>query len=215
MADQRFSSTGMTREGGSALGGEATLVVGAAAAVLSILGLAGLLPSILAEVAVILVGAAFLAGTGGASGRAGGLLTQDEREQLRALPIGGAVTTEFVGGLAAAVLGLLALLGVASATLVAVSVIMLGAVAILSSRTRERMAALAIEASAASAHVKALAREASAGSMGAGLLVGMGAITLGILALVTFPATSLVLVATLALGVAVLLGTGARGARAS
>lgn len=198
------------------IGNEAAATVGAAGAVLAIVGLAGVLPQLLAQIGVILVGASFVAAQGSASGRFAGTLTREEQAQLRTLPVGGGVTGEFVGGMTAAVLGLLSLLGVAQPTLLAIAVILLGAVEIGSGRSVGRLTAMMIEASGADARVKAVAREAAGASLGAVLFIGMGAVALGILALVIAPTSlSLVLAATLALGLGTLLAASTRAEHAT
>lgn len=215
MADERTPiTTNMQRRAVPDVGTEAAAAIGAAAAVLGILGLAGVLPMILAEVAVILVGASYVGAQGTGAARYEPALSESERLQLRTLPLTGAVGGEFVGGVAAALLGLLALLGVASGPVLAIAVILLGAVAIMNGRSHERVTAFMIETSDASPRVKAIAREASSTSMGALLLVGMGAVALGILALVITSSTvPLVLVASLALGFGILLESANRFAR--
>lgn len=214
MADEQVPISSMRRDTVTGIGTEAVAAVGAAAAVLGILGLAGVLPAVLAEVAVVLVGASFIAAHGNAAGRYEPALTPAERQELHTLPLAGGVTTEFVGGLAGAVMGLLALLGVASTPLLAIAVIVLGAVAIMSGRSHDRMSALVIETADVSPRVKTIAREASSASLGALMLIGMGAAALGILALViTTNALSLVLVASLGLGFGILLEAATRSAR--
>ncbi|HKI56677.1 MAG TPA: hypothetical protein VKB31_05945 [Trueperaceae bacterium] len=199
------------------VGGEAAAAtVGSAGAVVAIIGLAGVLPHLLAQIGVIVVGAALIAAQGTAVSRYGAGLSADERRQLGALPVSGGVTTEFVGGLTAALLGLLALLGVAGPSLLAIGVIILGAVEIASGRSIGRISQIMIEASDASPRVKTLARESAGGSLGAVLFIGMGGVALGILALVVTSASlPLVLVATLALGLGALLDAAARAEHAS
>ncbi|MEJ2668513.1 MAG: hypothetical protein P8Z81_15690 [Deinococcales bacterium] len=214
MAEEQAPIASMRRDVVVGIRTEAAIAVGAAAAVLGILGLAGVLPAVLAEVAVVLVGASFIAAQGNAAGRYEPALSTAERQQLRALPLAGDVTSEFVGGLAGALMGLLALLGVASTSLLAIAIIVLGAVAIMSGRSHDRVAAMLIETTDASPRVKAIAREAAGASTGALLLIGMGAVALGILALViTTNGLSLVLVASLGLGFGVLLEAASRSAR--
>lgn len=210
MADEHTMGTIPRETAMPGIGQEAVATVGAAGAVLAIVGLAGVLPQLLAEVGVILVGASFVASQGSAA-RYLAALTGEERAQLRALPSGGAVTGEFVGGLSAALLGLLSLLGVAQPTLLAVAVILLGAVEIASGRSMGRVHGMMIEMANASPRVKAVARESAGASLGSVTFVGMGGVALGILALVIGSASlALVLVAVLALGLGTLFATATR-----
>ncbi|MEJ2292562.1 MAG: hypothetical protein P8Y05_12725 [Deinococcales bacterium] len=211
MADEQAMTRSIQRSATPRIGNEAVATVGAAGSVVAIVGLAGVLPQLLAEIAVILVGAAYVAAQGSAVARFQLSLSEEERRQLHRLPVGGAVTGEFVGGMAAALLGLLALLNVAQMPLLAIAVILLGAVQIASGRSLNRISALMIETSDADPRVKAVAREAAGASLGAVLLIGMGAVTLGILALVLHVATlSLVLAAGIALGLGTLFEAASR-----
>lgn len=56
---------------------------------------------VLAEVAVILVGASYVAAHGPGAARSEPALSETERQQLRVLPAGGSVGGEFIGGLRA------------------------------------------------------------------------------------------------------------------
>lgn len=211
MADEQTMTPVTRSTPAPGIGSEAVATVGSAAAVLAIVGLAGVLPQLLAQIGVIVVGASFVAAQGSAAARYGAALSREERAQLHALPIDGAVTTEFIGGVTAALLGLLSLLGVASVGLLAVAVIVLGAVAIMSSRSIGRVTRMLIEAADVNPRVKVLALESAGASTGAVLFIGMGAVALGILAIVLSTSTlQLVLVATLALGLGVLLATASR-----
>lgn len=216
MADEQTMRTLPRSTPTPGIGNEAVATVGAAGAVLAIVGLAGVLPQLLAQIGVILVGASFVAAQGSAAGRYAGSLSREERDQLRTLPIGGAVTSEFVGGMTAAVLGLLSLLGVAQTPLLAIAVILLGAVEIASGRNLGRMNALAIEASDVEERVKLVARESASASLGAVLFIGMGGLALGILGIVITQASlPLVLAAILALGLGTLLASATRAEHAT
>lgn len=211
MADEHAMTTSLHRAAVPGIGAEVSATIGAAGAILAIVGLAGILPQLLADVGVILVGAAHVTGQGSAAGRYELALTSQERQQLRGLPLGGSVTGEFVGGMAAALLGLLSLLGIAQTPLLAIAVILLGAVEISSGRSLARLTTMMIEAANVEPRVKAVAREASGASMGAVFLIGMGGVALGILAIVITPSTlSLVLAGTLALGLGTLLEAASR-----
>jgi hypothetical protein len=106
-----------------ATGSGVEAVAGGAALVLAILGLAGLLPMVLASIAVIAAGAAFL--FQGAAVAA--------RHRRLALEAGGGeaeietgMSTEIAGGLAGIALGILALIGIETVALLAISAIVFG-----------------------------------------------------------------------------------------
>lgn len=217
MADEQTMRTIPRSAPAGGVGGEAAAVaVGSAAAVVAIVGLAGVLPQLLAEISVIVVGVALIAAQGTAATRYGAGLSAEERREMASLPVSGGITTEFVGGMVAAVLGLLSLLGVAGPTLLAIGVILLGAVEIASGRAIGRITQTMIEASDASPRVKSLARESAGGSVGAVMFIGMGGVALGILALVLTSASQpLILAAALALGLGALVEASARTEQAS
>lgn len=211
MADEQAMTRNIERSATPGIGAEAAATIGAAGAILAIVGLAGVLPQILADIGVILVGASYVTAQGSAAQRYELSLSAEERSQLHRLPLGGAVTGEFVGGMAAATLGLLSLLGVAQIPLLAIAVILLGAVEISSGRSLGRVTGMMIESADVEPRVKAVAREASGASLGAVFLIGMGGVALGILALVVTTSTlPLVLAATLALGLGTLLEAASR-----
>ncbi|MEJ2665574.1 MAG: hypothetical protein P8Z81_00475 [Deinococcales bacterium] len=215
MADEQTMASVSRTTSMPGIGNEAVATVGSAGAVLAIVGLAGVLPHLLAQIGVIVVGASFVAVQGSAAARYGAALPREERSQLHALPIGGAVTSEFVGGMTAALLGLLSLLGVAPLMLLAIAVILLGAVEIATSRSTGRVTHMLIEAADVSPRVKVLALESAGASLGAVLFIGIGAVALGILAIVLSTSTlPLVLAATLALGLGILIETATRSEHA-
>jgi hypothetical protein len=185
-----------------ATGSGVEAVAGGAALVLAILGLAGLLPMVLASIAVIAAGAAFL--FQGAAVAA--------RHRRLALEAGGGeaeietgMSTEIAGGLAGIALGILALIGIETVALLAISAIVFGGTLLFGSPAVYR----ASRAEPGNQIVDEMARQATAGAAGAQALVAIGAVTLGILALVGIMPQTLVLVAVLCIGGAALLSGGA------
>jgi hypothetical protein len=150
---------------------------------LAIVGLASVFSITMASIATIVIGASILL-EGGAFGAGAG---------LRAVPEAGGMSAEFLGGLAGIVLGILALLGVASQSLVSVAVLTFGASFLLSGLARTQFNWLA---SSAGSHV----------------FVGLGAIVLGILAVIGLDPLTLVLVGLLSLGAVALFSGSAYGA---
>jgi hypothetical protein len=185
-----------------ATGSGAEAVAGGAALILAILGLAGLLPMVLASIAVIAAGAAFL--FQGAAMAA--------RHRRLAVEAGGGeaeietgMSAEIIGGLADIALGILALIGIETMALLAISAIVFGGTLLFGTPAVYR----ASRAEPGNQIVDEMARQTTAGAAGAQGLVGIGAITLGILALVGIIPQTLVLVAVLCVGGAALLSGGA------
>ena len=171
-------------------GGSAVEAIGALATMaLAIVGLAGILSSAVAAIATIILGAAILT-QGGAF--AAGNLSAGERQFRES-----GNSASFLGGLAGIVLGILALLGVAAPTLLAVAVIVFGGTFFLGSGSW--------------AMNKAQGSVAESGVSGGEIMVGLAAIVLGILAVVGLSQLTLVLVALLCLGASGLFGGSAAG----
>ncbi|HLH47970.1 MAG TPA: hypothetical protein VKV96_01405, partial [Roseiarcus sp.] len=101
---------------------------GVAVVVLAILGLANVAPLTLVSVAVIVVGAALLMQAAAQSAEFARMVTATDTGEFTVADLAGGVTVEYLTGSAGIVLGILALLGIASVTLVAVALIVFGAV---------------------------------------------------------------------------------------
>ena len=186
-------------------GGSTTEAIGGAAAiVLGILGLLGILPVSLASVAAIAVGAALIAAGGTIAARYERILGGPELEPaVMRHEIAGGLGMEAVAGAAAIVLGILALLGKDSVTLLAVVAIAIGAGLLMASGSTARLESLIRWEYARTSEPRT--RDAIYASAGSEVIVGIGAIVLGILALVGFDPTTLVLVAILSIGASLLL----------
>ncbi len=199
--------------GGSAI----ECIGGIATVVLAIIGLAGVFPVYLAAVAAIVLGAAMLIQSAAVGARFSELLADTAGTRLTNRQLGGGMTAEFLGGAAGIVLGVLALLHVFPAVLLAVAAIVFGGSLLLRIGTSTRLNSLAIDRAwegpehEMSRHV---ASEMVAGSNAAQALVGLAAIVLGILALVGIAyAWTLVLVAMLCLGASVMVSGAALGSK--
>lgn len=182
---------------------------GAAAVVLGILGLAQISPMYLAAVATIVVGVALWFEGAAIVARYSRVMAAEGQgaAATEMAPMSSGISAEFLGGAAGTVLGILALLGVASAALISIAVIVYGAALLFGSGAPMRMNALASEGLPAPTHQ--VLREAAWASSGAQLLVGVAAAVLGILALVGFAPYILVLSALLSVGAALALSGGA------
>jgi hypothetical protein len=186
---------------------------GLAAVVLGILGLAGVFPTLMAAIAALAIGAALLSEGASLAGRYSNLVSQiggaHASEEL-----GTGLTTELLGGVVGVTLGILALLGVAPMTLLSVAAIAFGASLLVGSTANARLNDLRFASTGVEGdRTREIIREAVSAATGAQLLVGLGGIALGILALVGVASLNLVLIAMLAVGVSVLLSGTAIGSR--
>jgi hypothetical protein len=188
------STTTATAVGGSA--GQA--FAGIAAVALAIVALANVFPRILTAIGVIVLGVAFLL--------QGATIAARAARMRRANGAEAGTGTEFAGGLAGIVLGILALVGVAPVVLIAVSAIVFGASLLFGSPAMYTVAKTPGRESDGR-------REGAVGISGAQGLIGVGAATLGILALCGVAPYTLDQVAILCVGAGTLLTGGAVTAR--
>ncbi|HEX5437230.1 MAG TPA: hypothetical protein VFW98_08720 [Gemmatimonadaceae bacterium] len=178
-------------------------VAGAAAVVLGILGLIGLLPTVLASIATIAAGVGLLLSGGAIAGRFS-RMAADISPNRSHQEVTGSLGMEALAGAAGVVLGILGLLGVDASSLLPIAAIVLGAGLIMAGGARSRLETLS--------HRRAAGTESRTMedvvyvSSGSDLLVGVGTIVLGILALSGVAPLTLVLISMLSLGAALLLG---------
>jgi hypothetical protein len=186
-------------------------LAGAAAIVLSILGLVGVYPDLMAAVATIAFGVALLIGGGAISSRVRTLMEESTRSNFDMAEVGGGLTAEFLAGIAGVVLGVLALFGILPQLLLAIAVIVFGGALVVSSSTTQELnyiAASRYENETA----RMVAREAVGAAGSLQLLFGIGAIIMGILALVDQPQAIFTLIGLLTVGTAGLFsGTAITG----
>jgi hypothetical protein len=200
---QEVQKSAKTVLGGSLAEG----IVGGATIVLALIGLSNMYPSYMIPIATIAMGAAFLLEGGAISVRFSKLLSETSKDRLDEAEFGMGLTSEFVGGIAGVVLGILALVGLYPMVLVPVAVLVFGATLMFSSGATVRLDALELEGLEGS-RFKRISHEAVKASAGVEFLLGLSAVILGIIALVgTVPAT-LSLVALLIVGVSTFV-TGA------
>ena len=201
-------SQSRTPEAAAAFGGVMDAIGGIATAVLAIIGLAGWRPELLAGVATIVFGAALLIQGGTLLSEYSQVFTPAGALQTASDAVGGdGLAAMFPVGIAGIVLGILALVGVAPFALTSVSVIAFGAALMLSAQSVRRLYRMQAELRRASIGVSSvrefLAGEMAAGSAGIQFVVGLGALVLGIIAVVmtaTMRSELLTLVALLILG---------------
>jgi hypothetical protein len=174
---------------------------GAAVIVLAILGLMRIDPSLLASIATIVLGAAFLVEGGALAAR---FMRTARRETATAREsVGGDVAMESMCGAAGIVLGILAIVGIYPMVLVPAAVIVFGAGMLSASGTAWRLTA---QQAPTSAPVRPHWFEEPFDFSGSQVLIGFAGIVLGILALAGYVPLVLSLVALLALGFGILLG---------
>jgi hypothetical protein len=174
-----------------------------AAVILAVIGLAGILGNLMASIATIVIGAGILL-EGWAYGASYRQVSLANPTTGQGFGFGGPLTAEFFGGMAGIVLGILALFRTVPDMLLAVALLVYGATLLLSSlsvsQTFWRSASLT--QSGAQTWSAAAPPMPHSGQ----LLVGLGAIVLGILAVIGLAQMSLILVGLLSLAAVMLLG---------
>jgi hypothetical protein len=155
---------------------------------LAIVGLSGIWSTVMAAIATIVVGAAFLS-EGGAIGASA--LARSSNFETVDLEASTAPSGAFLGGVGGIILGILALLGIVAPTLLAVALIVFGATFLVSSVSMGGM-----------------------WSTGGQVMGGLAAIVLGILAVCGVSELVLILVGLLVLGGTGLFAGSLLGVRA-
>lgn len=173
-------------------------ISGGVAAVLSIIGLAGFFPDILAGVATVAVGAALLSEGGSVTARLSGVFPSSQALARENLGLG--VTVETLGGLAGIVLGILALIRVVPLVLIPAAIVAFGGTMLVSSGIMASLNSMEIDLSDEAEPYKQVAKDAVTAAGGAQMLIGLAAVTLGILALTEIRPAILSLVALLGIG---------------
>lgn len=180
-------------------------IVGLAALALAIIGLAHVFPWLLASIATIALGAAFIF-EAGTVGRRFSALTKEERTPETETWSGwGGVTSGFLSGCAGVALGILALLGIATTVLVPVAVIIYGVALVMDSGTKVSLSEMESEQAGLHGVSLKVSREAASALSGIQVLMGLGSVALGILAIIKIVPQTLCLVAILAVGSAILI----------
>jgi hypothetical protein len=193
----------------SSYGGFADALGGVATIVLAIVALAGVHTDVMVPIAVIVFGTALLI-------QGGTLLSEHARIIFPGDAAGSAAIEQFSGGSLPAVflvgasgivLGVLALLDIAAATLCAVAIIAFGAALVMTSNSVRELylARRTMMRSGTHNASELLAGEMASGSAGVQLLAGLTAVVLGILAVAGTNPAVLVLSALVVLGATVLL----------
>lgn len=189
------------------------IVGGGGAVVLAIIALAGILPTTLLAVAGLAVGAALMFEGGAIASRYRDIAAElDSRFDLTAL--GGGLSAEFLGGAAGVVLALITLLGLNTAMLMAISAIVYGGALVIGAETAAELRSLTVPRSEKHEHLQKIAHSALSATVSTRVMGGLGAVVLGILALIDAPSSvTLSLVAFLAIGGTILLSGTAIGGK--
>jgi hypothetical protein len=194
-------------------GALAETLTGAGVVVVSIIGLAGFMPMIMLPVAIIGLGASFLFEGGAVATRLSDLLSEVTERRVDIAELGGGLTVEFIAGFGGIALGILSLARVQPTILAPIAAIAFGGALVIGSGVKARVNHLHISNRSEHRLVREIAREALVATSGVEILVGMGAIALGILGVVRILPVELSLVAVLSVGGIMLLSGTALGGR--
>lgn len=187
-------------------------IAGIGAIVLSILGLSRIFPEIMLPIATIAVGAAMLFQGGATTSRFSSLLGTAAKGRMDISELGIGITIEFFGGAAGIVLGVLSLMGIYPMTLLPAAAIVYGSALLLGSRVTAHLNSEWIATTEEREIVRNVSQAAIAAASSVQLLIGLGAITLGILAITGMSPVTLILTAMLSMGFAdILSGTTMMG----
>lgn len=192
-------------------GSLAESLLGAAAMVLAIVALSGIEVIYLGAIATIAMGAALLFEGAAIAAEYSRLVSSVQGDTMSRMELGGGVTAESLGGIAGVALGVLAVLHVAPMTLLAVAVIVFGGTLIVATGANLRLKDLRLDGRHLDPRAHRTIRAFVAATSGTQVLVGIGAIVLGIIALQGIVPLTMVGVALLGLGAAVLLSGSALG----
>lgn len=182
---------------------------GAAAVVLSILGLAGVEAFYMVAISTIAVGAALLVEGAVLMAKQAEMASEYGASLPEKVEVGGGVTAEFLGGGAGIVLGILALVHVFPMTLISVAALVYGATLLLGAGLTAQIRNFELRPMTEHPVLRETGREATVAASGAQALVALAAVVLGILALVQIAPQTLTLVAMLVIGASILLSGSA------
>ncbi len=184
-------------------------IIGTGAIVLSVIGLAGIYSFFMVAVATILVGIALLMNGFATSGRLSGLAPeisgQGTLARLGGMELGGGMATEFLGGVAGIVLGILALVGVMPVILVSIAAIVFGGSLIFGISASLPLLDLEIDSNCQRMESRRVIKAAVRSAEGMQMIIGLGAVVLGILAVIGLVPMILTLITMLSLGFADLM----------
>lgn len=181
---------------------------GIALIVLGILALAKIQPMLLNSIAVIVAGATLAVAGAAMSGKYARALAQAAPAGLNVNQFAPGMAAGVLGGASGVVLGILALIGVGSETLIAVALIVFGASVLFDYGAQAQLRALRTVGAGGTTDAARVAMSAAATTNAAALLLGVGLITLGILSLTHLVPVILSSAAFVAFGTYLLLEGG-------
>ncbi len=191
--------------GGFAVEGVAGLI----GIVLAILGLLNILPQMFLPIAAIVLGAAFLLNGGAVASRFSKLLNETAKGRFETSEWSIGLTTEFIGGIAAVILGILTLLHIDVVVLMPIAAIVFGVTLLSSSGITARLNDLQLPKTPDYEAFREVARESLKLATGIEILLGLSALVLGIIAVTGVGWMTLSFVAFLCVGVANVASGGA------
>lgn len=200
-----YSSSSGTATEAVGYGGFVDALGGIATIVLAVIGLSGVRSLDLLSIATVVFGAALLI-------QGGAMLTEfaaiDATPQSNAVSAGGGMGALFGVGVAGIILGVLALLGVRSAILDAVSAIAFGGALVVSSSAVWQLLttrSMASRFNGGTSMLRVVASEVATGSSSLQGLAGLGVIVLGILAVSGILSLDLTLIALIVAGASIVM----------
>lgn len=188
-------------------------IIALAGAILAIIGLTGVEPRWLLGAATVAVGIAFLIEGAAIASRLGDLLHETTEGRVQMNELGAGITGETLAGVVGIVLGILGILNVAPLSLLPIAAIIYGAALILGAGANVRLSEITIVHKESQPTARHIIRQAVLATTGFQILVGLGAITLGIIALAQIYPLTLSLVAMLAVAGSFLLSNAAIASR--
>ncbi|HVM61104.1 MAG TPA: hypothetical protein VMV72_09585 [Verrucomicrobiae bacterium] len=189
-------------------------IAGISALVLTIIALAGMASETLTAVAALALGSAFLLEGVGMGARYTHVIHEAEGGWWStAAEMGSGIMVAFVAGGAGIVLGVLTLLGLAETVLLPIMAIVFGSALVLSCGAVSKLNYLQMVDERTEQRYRILAREAVSAASGLQVLVGLGAIVLGILALLHIQWMILTMISLLAVSAAVAFSGAALSSR--
>ena len=194
-------------------GAMAETITGAAVVVISILGLVGFMPMVMLSIAIMGLGLSFLFEGGAVASRLSNLLSEASEGRVDIAELGGGLSAEFIAGFGGIALGILSLVHIVPMVLAPIAAIVFGGALVIGSGVKIRVNHLTISDRKEHRLIRDIAHEVLIAASGVEILVGMGAMALGILGVIHIIPVELSLVAVLSIAGMVLFAGTALGGR--
>jgi len=191
-------------------GSMSELLIGIGSVVLAIIALIGFLPEVLVSITAIAMGVAFVFEGAAISREISDVLAEST---VTMSSLGYGVTVEFLAGVIGVALGILSLVNVAPMVLLPVAGIVYGAGLIAGTGMTNRLSKIAVQATVEEEAVLELSREAIAAASYVRLFIGVGAMTLGVLALIGLSPLVLSIIALLGVAFSQMVNGGSMSGR--